>query len=278
MPAKIISIINIKGGVGKSTIAMNLAHAIRRMDRNVLLIDVDMQSNLTDMAIKDVEKITATVYDVIMDEERTISQTIYESVIPGVDIVPSDLRLIAVQREIDPIRNPDSLVILRNKIDQEARQKYDYIIIDCRPDVDLLTVNALMASHYYMIPVFPDRHSVKGIKLTDTYLRNILKSNRDLKELGIVINNFDTRTTLSKLMYSKLSELFGQRLMKTVIKVNQGIATAAARRQSVFQFDLRQSGCHSFRKLASEVLERVGDIVISEADVNEDEEVETAVS
>lgn len=255
--AIILSIINIKGGVGKTTIAYNLAHAIARNDRKVLLIDLDMQSNLTDLAAKYTDKITATIYDVFVEDDRLCSQTIYDSNVKDVDLIPSDLRLITVEKQINPSINPEALMILRNRLDPVIHRTYDYVIIDCRPDIDLLTMNALMASNYYIIPVLPDRHSVKGIQLTDQYMRNALRANRELKELGILVNRFDGRTTLSQLMFDALKERFADRLMDTVIRINAGIDNAAAKRQTIFQFDLRQSGCESFRKLANEVIAKV---------------------
>ena len=257
--ARVISIINIKGGVGKTTIAFNLAHAIARLERRVLLCDLDMQSNLTDLAAKEPDKLIATIYDVFTDENRLCSQTIYDTNVKDVDIIPADLRLIAVEKQINPAINPEALTILKNKLDQGIHDKYDYVIIDCRPDIDLLTMNALMASDYYIIPVLPDRHSIKGIQITDQYMRNALKANKNLQELGILINRFDGRTKLSDLMLDALQERFEERMMSTIIRVNAGIDNAAAKRQTIFQFDLRQSGCESFRDLADEVLAKVGD-------------------
>lgn len=257
--ARVISIINIKGGVGKTTIAFNLAHAIARLDRQVLLCDLDMQSNLTDLAAKEPDKITATMYDVFTDEDRLCSQTIYDTNIKDIHLIPADLRLITVEKVINPAINPEALTILRNRMDQGIHEKYDYVIIDCRPDIDLLTMNALMASNYYIIPVLPDRHSIKGIQITDQYMRNALKANGNLRELGILVNRHDGRTTLSRLMLDGLRGKFGDRMMETVIGINAAIDTAAAKRQTIFQFDLRQSGCESFRSLADEVFAKVGD-------------------
>ncbi len=253
----IISILNIKGGVGKTTIAFNLAHAIARLEKKVLLIDLDMQANLTDLATKNPDKITATIYDVFVDDDRLCSQTIYDSSIKEVDIIPSDLRLITVEKQINPAINPEALTILRHRMDAYIHENYDYVIIDCRPDIDLLTMNALMASDHYIIPVLPDRHSVKGISLTDQYLKNALRANKNLSELGILINRFDGRTTLSQLMFEALHKRFPARVMKTIIRINAGIDNAAAKRQTIFQYDLRQSGCDSFRDLADEVVSLV---------------------
>lgn len=263
MSAKVISILNIKGGVGKSTITVNLAHALKEHGKSVLLIDLDLQSNLTDMALANLDSIENTIYDVLVDDSLEVKDALYESVIPEVEIVPSDLRLVNLETVINPAVNPNALTLLKERL-QGIRKAYDYIFMDCRPDVDMLTMNALLASDFYMIPVCPDRHSVKGIRITDQYVKTAGKANRNLREIGILVNNFDRRTALSLTMYEKLREAFDSRVMDTVILTNVGIVKAAIRRETVFQFDRRQSGCESFTRLAREVLERVGDACISD--------------
>jgi chromosome partitioning protein len=262
--AVIISTLNIKGGVGKTTVTMNLAHALAKEKQEICMIDLDLQSNLTDMAVKDLDKIQATIFDLLCDDDRVLSQTLYDSVIPGVDIVPADLRLVSIDKQLDSL-DPDALLRLRERIDPQAKAKYDYILIDCRPDVDILTMNALLASDYFLIPVVPDRHSIAGIKITHQYVQLARKRNKGLQELGILINQFDRRSNLQKTIQQQLEKYAGDRLMDTIIGVNQGLSNAAAKRKTVFQFDRRQAGCQYFRELASEVLSKtnvlVGDVV-----------------
>lgn len=254
-----ISILNIKGGVGKSTIAFNLAAALTRNDKHVLLIDIDLQCNLTDMAAKEPDKITKTVFDLLTNQSLLPADIVYESVVDNIDIIPGDLRLIDIENHINPSTNPKAMRILDDSTSVMFDDEYDYIIIDCRPEISVLTMNAILASNFYIVPVVCDRHSLKGIQITDRYIASAKEVKPELTELGILINNLDGRKANHENIYKVLKNHMPDRLMKTIIRTNSAIERAASMQQSVFQYDLRQRGCEDFRKLANEVIEKVGD-------------------
>lgn len=257
--ARIISFINIKGGVGKTTLVVNTVDALHRFGKRVLMVDLDMQSNLTDIAVKDYNDIKLTAYELFMDEDLMVTQVCVPSIIDDCAIITSDLRLITVEPHITAERKPNAYTILAEKLDAVCRETYDYILIDCHPDMSLLTMNALMASTHYVIPVKPDRHSTRGIGITDVYTDRVKKANRNLRELGILINDYDGRTTISKVTHELLTNKFPQRVMSTIIGTNAPIASAAAKRMTVFQFERRATSCKDFRSLAVEIMEKVGD-------------------
>jgi len=271
--ARVISILNIKGGVGKSTISFNLAHAIQRNNKRVLLVDLDMQCNLTDMCVPEPERITYSVYDLLTNEDFLPTNAVYKTVVQGVDIIPADLRLFEVEQVINPLTNPAAMLMLRNRLAVGLHDSYDYIIIDCRPEISLLTMNALIASDHYMVPVLCDRHSVRGIDMTDSYVKSAKRVNPNLQEIGIVINALDRRKTNAMTIYNYLRKKLNERIMETVVGTNAAIETAATHQQTIFQYDARQPGVRYFKQLAAEVMRKCGDpIAVEDAGDGEAEE------
>lgn len=271
-----ISILNIKGGVGKSTIAFNLAAALERNNKRVLLIDIDLQCNLTDMAAREPDKITKTVFDLFTNSSVLPADIVYETVINKIDIIPGDLRLIDIENYINPSTNPKAMRILSDSINVMFDEEYDYIIIDCRPEISVLTMNAILASDYYLVPVVCDRHSLKGVQITDRYIASAKEVKPELTELGILINNLDRRKTNHENIHKILKKNMSERLMKTVIRTNSAIERAASMQQSIFQYDLRQRGCKDFRELANEVISKVGDVTSDKQEEQENERTGTA--
>ncbi|MDP4181233.1 MAG: ParA family protein [Bacillota bacterium] len=257
----LISFVNVKGGVGKTTIAFNLSHALRLLRRRVLLIDLDLQENLTDKAIKDRDKVENTVLDLITRDEVTASECIYDTVVDGVGIIPSELEIVRVNKEIDPVSNPQSLFVLKDKL-EAVKTQYDYVLLDLHPNVDILTTMALIASSHYIIPIKPDSYSLKGLKIVNEYAGNISRANRNLKEIGILITDLDKRTSLANTFQEALNDTFGHRVMNTVIKRNAAITAAAFNNSTVFQYDQRQPGCQYFFSLAKEVILKCEEVVI----------------
>lgn len=259
-----ISLMNVKGGVGKTTVCFNLAHALKLVaGKRVLLVDLDLQENLTDRAVANPKEVTTTVYDMLVDSEVLPQDCIYETVIRDVDIIPSEIEVVRLKREIDPSSNPDVFFRLSENL-QTLHHVYDYILIDTHPDIDILVTLALMASTHYIIPVKPESDSIKGLKITDEYAAKLVKANRRLQELGILITDLDRRTAIASSFYDSLSRMFGDRVLKTVIGTNVAITNAAAERKTIFQYDLRQSGCRSFRALAREVIFKCEGLEVTE--------------
>lgn len=253
--ATTISFINVKGGVGKTTIIFNLAHALQKLGKKILLIDMDLQENLSDKAIANPKSVEQTVYDLLRNDNLAVDQCIYETHVEGVQIIPSELEIVRIKKELDPASNPEILFRLRDKIDT-VKSGYDYIFIDLHPDVDMLTTMALVASDKYVIPIKSDGDSIKGLKIVDEYVGNLFKINNNLKELGILITDYDKRTALAKDLYDGMKKLVGERLMKSIIGRNVAITAAAVERKTIFQYDSRQSGCQSFLTLAQEIVQK----------------------
>ncbi len=250
-----ISFINVKGGVGKTTIAFNLAHALKLLGRRVLLVDLDLQENLTDKAVANPKEVNKTIYNLLVEDDILPTECVYESVIKDVSIIPSEIEIVRLKKEMDPGSNPNALFLLKDKL-EVLNPMFDYILIDLHPDVDILTTMALMASDYYVIPVKPDTDSIKGLKITDEYAAKLTRANKRLKELGVLITDFDRRTSIATTFHESLLRMFGSRVLDTIIGRNVAITNAAAERKTIFQYDRRQSGCDAFRSLAREVIRK----------------------
>ena len=242
-----ISFINVKGGVGKTTIAfVFLTHSRFSVDA---LLDLDLQENLTDKAIAS-PKVKQTVYDLVWDDVMPID-CMYDTVIKDVQIIPSEIEVVRVKKEMDPASNPEILFRLKDKLDT-LKHMFDYILIDLHPDVDILTTMALMASTHYIIPVKPDTDSIKGLKITDEYASKLVRANKQLQELGILITDFDKRTSIASTFHESLLKMFGP-CHGHYGGRNVAITTAAATRKTVFQYD-HETRCAAFRSLAKEVI------------------------
>ncbi|WP_438432126.1 ParA family protein [Gorillibacterium sp. sgz500922] len=253
--ATTISFINVKGGVGKTTIILNLAHALQQLGKRILLIDMDLQQNLSDKMVAHPNSVKLTVYDLLRQDELAVDTCIYDTHVEGVQIIPSELEIVRIKNEFDSASKPETLFRLRDKI-ETVKSRYDYIFIDLHPDVDLLTTMALIASDKYVIPIKSDADSIKGVKIVDEYVGQLFRINKYLKELGILITDYDKRTALAKHLLEGMEKLVGERLMKSIIGRNVAITAAAVERKTIFQYDSRQSGCQAFRTLAQEIIQK----------------------
>ena len=254
--ANTITFLNVKGGVGKTTLCFNLAHALKIIDdQRVLLVDLDHQENLSLRAMKNRKEKNLSCYDLITDDDVEAINCIYESVIPNTKILPADIQLQMVLNELNPSTNPSLLSVLDAKL-EPVRDSYDYILIDTHPTLDMLATIGLMASTHYCIPIKPEPDSLVGIKWTDKYLKNLKKANTSLKDLGIVMTDADKRTNIATELENTIRRKFGDRFMETVINRNVAITDAAMEGKTIFQYDFRQSGCKYFRNLAEEVIEK----------------------
>ncbi|MFW6016913.1 MAG: ParA family protein, partial [bacterium] len=147
------------------------------------------------------------------------------------------------------------IYVLKEKL-KPVMDSYDYILIDTHPTLDILSTMSLMTSDYYCIPIKPEPDSLVGINITDSYLKNAIKANKNLKDLGILLTDFDKRTNIAHEVKGTLEHRFGNRLMDTVIGRNVAITDAAMNAQTIFQYDQRQRGCEYFRDLAKEIIKK----------------------
>lgn len=249
--AKVISIANQKGGVGKTTTAINLSSLLAAAEKRTLLIDIDPQSN-SSSGLSVVNQ-TPSVYEVLVGANN-IREVIINSFMPHLDILPSNINLVGAEIEMVEMDNRE--ILLRNAI-SEISSDYDYILIDCPPSLGLLTLNALTASDSVLIPVQCEYFALEGLgQLLNTI--NIVKKhfNKDLDIEGVLLTMFDTRLRLSHQVAEEVRKYFGDKVYKTVINRNVRISEAPSYGKPIILYDAISSGAQNYMALASELLER----------------------
>lgn len=249
---KTIAIANQKGGVGKTTTAINLSASLASNDLRILLIDSDPQGNATTGLGVDKSVERPTIYDVLFSDIK-VSTTIIKTDFEGLDMVPANRNLVAANLELVDLPNRETR--LQSKLD-EVRANYDYILIDCPPALDLLTLNALLAADSVLVPIQCEFFALEGIsQLIDTVERIKESFSHDLQIEGILLTMYDDRTNLTKQVADDLKEFFQDQVFKTVIPRSIRLAEAPSYGQPILQYDVRSKGSESYVKLAKELLE-----------------------
>lgn len=248
---KVIAIANQKGGVGKTTTAINLAASIAANDLRVLLIDSDPQGNATTgLGISKTEG-RPTLYQVLL-EQQDISQSIVSTDFDGLDILPSDKNLVAANLELVETNERESR--LRTAI-QTVRDQYRYILIDCPPALDLLTVNAMVAADSVLIPIQCEFFALEGVsQLLDTIARVKESFGHDLKVEGVLLTMYDDRMNLTRQVEEDLRQFFENDVFKTVIPRSIRLAEAPSFGKPILSYDVRSRGAESYIQLAKEIL------------------------
>ena len=250
--AKVIAITNQKGGVGKTTTAINLAASLAANDLRILLIDSDPQGNSTSGLGIEKKPESLTFYNALLDG-TPIENTIVRTNCDGLDIVPADKNLVASNLEMVDLE--DREYRLRNAL-KEIRAHYDYILIDCPPALDLLTLNALVASDSVLIPIQCEFFALEGIsQLMDTVEKVREAFSHDLKIEGILLTMFDERTNLTRQVAEDLKDFFDKEVLTTVIPRSVRLAEAPSYGKPILMYDPRSRGAESYIKLAKEILE-----------------------
>ena len=249
--SRIIAITNQKGGVGKTTTAINLGAALAVSDVKVLLIDADPQGNSTSGLGVQKTPGLATIYDVLVDG-KDMAQAICPTSMEGLEILPADKNLIGVNLQLVNEEARES--ILRQRL-QTIRDKYDFILIDCPPALDLLTLNALIAAYSVLIPIQCEFFALEGVsELMDTIERIRESFSHPLKTEGILLTMYDDRTNLTRQVAADLREFFGEDVFKTVIPRNVRLAEAPSHGKSILAYDPGSRGAEAYIQLAKEVL------------------------
>jgi chromosome partitioning protein len=252
--ARVFAVANQKGGVGKTTTAINLAAAMAQKGMKTLLIDLDPQGNST-MSYLDRRTVEKSMFDVLTEAEVKLKDIVRQSGMKNLDIAPARISLAKLESKL--LGEIDGHFRLRDKIDA-VRRSYDAVLIDTPPTLGMITVNAMVASSHILIPIQSSYFALEG---TDDLLETIDKikarPNPNLQILGVVITLHDKRTVLGKDVYKQIAGVFGKKIFKTTISKSVRLEESPAHQESIFSFAPRSSGAAEYYSLSEEVLSRV---------------------
>mgnify|MGYP000514968862 FL=1 len=250
---RIIAVANQKGGVGKSTTAINLSACLAEKGKKVLAIDMDPQGNTTSGFGVDKNGIENTLYELLLGEAET-KDTIVKDVVENLDLIPSNINLSGA--EIELVGIDDKEFILKG-ITDKLRRKYDYIILDCPPSLNMLTINALTAATSVLVPIQCEYYALEGLsQLIHTIDLVQERLNPDLKIEGVVFTMYDARTNLSSDVVDTVKENLNTTVYQTIIPRNVRLAEAPSHGLPINLYDPKSTGAESYRNLAKEIMNR----------------------
>ena len=250
---RIIAIANQKGGVGKTTTAINLSASLASLGKKVLATDMDPQGNMSSGLGVDKNEVEKTVYDLIIGNIG-IEECIYEEVIENLDVLPSNIDLSAAEIELIGVDNKE--YILRDEVNK-VKEKYDFIIIDCPPALSMLTINAMTTSDSVLVPIQCEYYALEGLsQLIHTIELVQERLNPELEIEGVVFTMYDARTNLSLQVVENVKDNLNQNIYKTIIPRNVRLAEAPSYGMPINLYDPKSKGTESYLLLAEEVINK----------------------
>lgn len=250
---RIIAIANQKGGVGKTTTTINLSACLAESGKKVLTIDTDPQGNTTSGLGVEKEEIDNTIYELMLDE-CTIRECIVKTEIDNLDLIPSNVNLAGAEIELLGIEEKE--YILKNAVDY-VKEDYDYIVIDCPPSLNMLTINAMTTANTVLVPIQCEYYALEGLsQLIHTIDLVQQRLNPVLKMEGVVFTMYDARTNLSLQVVENVKNNLNTTIYKTIIPRSVRLAEAPSHGLPINKYDSRSTGAESYRMLAKEVMNR----------------------
>lgn len=250
---RIIAIANQKGGVGKTTTAINLSACLADKGKKVLAVDMDPQGNMTSGLGLDKEFLEKTVYDMIIGESD-IEEVLQKETMENLDVLPTNIDLSAAEIELIDVENKEFIV--RNSI-QKIRDNYDFVIIDCPPSLSMLTINAMTTADSVLVPIQCEYYALEGLsQLIHTVELVKDRLYPDLEIEGVVFTMYDARTNLSLQVVENVKDNLQQNIYKTIIPRNIRLAEAPSYGMPINQYDPKSAGSESYMRLADEVISK----------------------